>query len=146
MSCWYSLVWVRHSQIVSVCTLSRSTEISQSPLSLKHTACTPPLPSPLISSASPPASPAFASPFAFFLPTSCSSCTRGKWEVRRGEVVEEVRVEVVAVEEVEVVVAAVAARHTCMSSCIEWTSQMQTVGIPIIPFFRLSGFTCPVAT
>ena len=35
---------------------------------------------------------------------------------------------------------------TCMSSCIEWTSQMQTVGIPIIPFFRLSGFTCPVAT
>ena len=76
MSCWYSLVWVRHSQIVSVCTLSRSTEISQSPLSLKHTACTPPLPSPLISSASPPASPAFASPFAFFLPTSCSSCMR----------------------------------------------------------------------
>ena len=35
---------------------------------------------------------------------------------------------------------------TCMSSCIECTSQMQTVGIPIIPFFRLSGFTCPVAT
>lgn len=58
----------------------------------------------------------------------------------------EVEVEEEAVEEEAMVAVAVAARHTCMSSCIEWTSQMQTVGIPIIPFFRLSGFTCPVAT
>ena len=105
MSCWYSLVWVRHSQIVSVCTLSRSTEISQSPLSLKHTACTPPLPSPLISSASPPASPAFASPFAFFLPTSCSSCMRGGNGGDEVEVAVVEEVEVVAVEDVAVMVA-----------------------------------------
>ena len=44
---------------------------------------------------------------------------------------------------VEVVMVAAAARHTCMSSCIECTSQMQTVGIPIIPFFRLRASPAP---